>query len=604
MPYSLEKIGKSALAQVRTNDEMRFEKKSKRRLERSQLEVDGLVEFVREKLTVALREGKLPTLKGTPYTSLLTRVAAGKESFDPENLKNADIVGTGFLPIDVNRSRLGTNLRMVAGSLAGEIKADSSVEFHKKKDAAERAIYNGLLLLLDRGSHRAFFRVPFDTTPFMQDKREDHGITAIRAFRSVRKVEDGIKEGVVEQRNATAVLLKELGVVNSVDSKETNELLEDIEEARKLAISFYRELGDSVKKAQIKLSKHPKGKKLKGEIAKNDPYIENSQASVFSLLSRAFDTSHRSSGNHVDQKSLSIRNEAQILAYLTYLILKLKKHPSFEAILYHSQDVLESFVNKFFSNTEKSDVTVNLDRDGDAILNGDTTEPVFQEVKTVRRFKGEKFEGIPEEKRAVYVEDVIREKMLFSILFKVISGEMEVDEVPDMLAGQCALVGLKKEDLYHEEGSDMEKIKEVNHNLAFVDAMAKKAAAAAGCNREVPESDKHYRKLAPGEFQIVKKVHGSKGNEKSHDFSAIKLYMCFTAKNGAVLRMEYRFVPWNTYHMSKSKKSLNSDEAYSLKKVLKFGRYAIRKSQNPRFVEVMEEEERVLKNLEKDQSVA
>lgn len=596
-PPSLEQLGRSILAKIKSNDELKFEGRASTAIEKAPFEVDGVVEFVRESLAAALKEDRMPPLRGSPYPALLTRIADGR-IFEAERVRKSDMVGIGFIPTEVNKARLATNLELVARTLVRDMKAEKNTDIDKKKTAAERAVYNALLILLERGFSRAFRDVPIDITPFVKDKSKEVSTTAKSVFKATKVVE--AKVGTeVEEGDETAAFLKELGIVESIESDETNEILKDIEESRKLAIMFYRELGKTVKEAQIKLSRHSKGRKLKGQLARIDPYVENSQASLFTLLSRAFDKTHQN-GSAIDQETLSKKNEAQILAYLTYLILKLKTHPSFEAILYHSQRILERFVKHFFDGTETSEVTVQVDRDGDAIINGDNLEPHFQDIKTIRKFKGTEFEGIPDDKRAVYVEDMIREKMLFSILLKVITGELEIENVPDMLAGQCALVGLKKEDLYHEVDETEDRSREVESNLRFVDAMAIKAANAAGCTTEVPESKKHYRKLEPGEFQINRKVHGSKGNEKSHDFSAIKLYMCFKAKNGGILRMEYRFVPWNTYHKSKSKKSVNSDEVYALKKSLQFGRYAIRKSQNPRFVEVVEETDRLLKIIEEE----
>lgn len=498
-----------------------------------------------------IKDKKLPELGRTPYSVLITKLC--RKDFDVAELSQSEIALLGFLPISIHRTKVRELIGRVAGKIVTTFTKDSELDDEEKLSKAKETVFKSLVINFEKGLAKSFNELPIDLNVL----KEGLVLTPKRLGEIVKKLNE-------EGKTSDTDVLREMGLTE----EEIPEILKEVQLAGKAAIKFYREMNKHVSEAQKKFVQK-EGDGLMGFQAWNDPYVENSQATLFTLLNNVYSKNINGNGD-----TLSMRNEAQILLQIRVLYLQITNDPIFQA-MEESTELLDKFAKSFYGDSTKEHVVVEINESGDI----SERPQVMQRNLTLRRFDDS---GI-----RVYAEDKIREKEWESIMLKIITGECPIDRIPDMLAGQFALFDMTKEDLYYEEGcEDFERIERVEKNLKFAKGLLVKAANDMGCTEEVSDTT-DYHDLKIGQFKIENKILGSK-KEKSHNFSALKCYICVAGKNGAPLRVEYRGVPWNTYLASKSIESLNGDKNYALKKFLVFAKSAVRKSQNERFIEVVE----------------
>lgn len=575
--------------------------------EKSHAEVENTCEAIRLRVKTLLQSDKgkknkrdkvLPELEKTPYLTLLTKLC--DSNFDLQQLTSSEKAVLGFLPIHGDNRRLGDLLQKVAEKVVNTFAKENETEL-KIMDEAQKAVFTALVLNLQKGRKRSFNEFSIDLN-FM---KPDLCITPKKLGELVTKLKE-------ENRNSTEELLKELGFTD----EEIPEMNKRIIEAGKEAIVFYRKVGAEIAEGQRRFVAQDKMGVLRGSLFKIGPNLDDSQADLFALLDKAY-------SNEPDKQ----RYSAQILLQIRLLCLMITFHPVYEALI-DSNDILSKFSHKFLKGTGEKEIeepeeghnTIsqkNLEELLLKVSKGEATmksvmevlgdNPIFEYDRLNKPFTLRIFEdGMP----PIHIDDIVREKDWESIMLKIITGEAAPDTIIDMLAGQGAIYGINKEDLViPDKCEDFDKIEEVTKRIEYIKRICFRTASAMGCtddqsNDELSEQGTNYHQLLPGQYKIVKKIHGDPDNEKSHDFSAFKVYMAVATKKGTTLRIEWRYIPWDTYLSSKSKKSLTSDIIYRLKKYLIFSKNAFRRSQNERFVNVVERLLDLLPQLEKAERIS
>lgn len=576
MSVSLRNLAESELGKLNIDEKLGF---FHEQLEMNELTIE-ICDVIRSRILTLLKADKkrparaeksLPDLEKTPYVTLITKIC--EPNFKQEKLTPSERAILGFIPVDVDKKRVGDLLKIVAGTVASTFyKSDEDAEFIYD---AKKSTYAGLVVNLDRGLDRTFNEIPID----LGFLKKDLAISPKSLGTLIQKLK-------AEGKTSTEDLLLELGF----SEEEIPNLNEKMIEAGKEAIIFYRKVGKEIADGQRRFVSEDKMGVLRGTLAKIDPYLEDSQADLFALLDKSYS---RDEIQNDEKTGISRKYEAQILLWVRYLHLMIAHSPVYKALI-NSTELLSKFSHNLLKDTGEESIEIDD-------YESENTIDTLSRIITVRTFE----KGMP----PIYIDDVIREKEWDSIMLKIITGESSSENIADMLAGQGAIYGINKEDLIVEDGcEDFEKIETINERIEYIERICVKTAEAMGCmenlsNEDLSEKGTDYHHLLPGQFKIVKKIHGDANNEKSHNFSAFKIYMAVKSKTGATLRIEWRYVPWDTYLSSKSKTSLSSDAIYSLKKKLIFSKYAIRKSQNERFINVVERLLEVLSELEEKMGV-
>ncbi len=590
MPIFISDLAGSELSKFEVDDNLKISKP----------ETDGYFvnyenfeferEIIRSRIDTLLRQDRkrrkkedkiIPELEKTPYATLITKMCSPK--FKPEDLSESERAIMGFLPIDIDKKRVGALMEVVAEKVAATYALNDEEIKSEIFEKAKQSVFVVLSMNLKEALKKSFYETPLNFSFLNSD------ISQI----TPKKLQSLIEKLKIEEKTTTEDLLKELGI----EEQKIPYLNEQIMEAGKEAIRFYRRVSSEVAKGQIRFAADDKKGILSGELAQIDPYIEDSQADLFTLLDRAFSKEKEDSLD----KGFSRKYEAQILLQIRYLYLIITSQPEYKTLM-DSTSGLSAFTKNLLGNTTMKIVNEPLFEEHPDPQD-ETKKPKINMYKkyTLRVFE----EGMP----PIYMDDEMREKAWESIMLKIITGESASDKVVDMIAGQGAIYGINTEDLIGDlESSDYNRLERVEINTAYITRICIKTAQAMGCNEDLSDeelSDKgsDYHFLQPGQFKIVKRIHGNAKNEKTHDFSAFKVYMAVAAKNGSTQRIEFRYLPWDTYKSSKSKESLSGDSTYSLKKKLQFSKYAIRKSQNERFIEVVERLLEVLADLEETETV-
>ncbi len=573
MSLSLEQLAANPLKKVKVDENLRIKESDLELTGVDDFDIDNICEAVSQRVATILdkdkkkrgKDKKLPELAKTPYSVLITKLC--RKDFDPDSLSQSEIAILGFLPISIQRVKVRKLIEGIAEKVAMTFAKEDEADNLETLSAAKESVFNAIAINFQNGLEKSFNGIPVDLSILKENLR----ISPKALGKMVHKLK-------AEGKTGDEDLLREMGF----EENEISDALKKIRKAGKKAIKFYRDVNKYVSKAHTTFI-GGNSAKLVGDQAWNEAYVDNSQATLFTLLEHAYMNNGSANGD-----TLSIKGEAQILLQIRLLCLQITNDPIYQD-MEESTELLDKFVKAFYGDSTQEHVSVEIDEHGDI----SQSPQAMQRPITLRRFGDS---GV-----RVYAEDRIREKEWDSIMLKIITGECSIGQIPDMLAGQFALFDMSKEDLYYEEGcEDFERIERVDNNLRFAESLLKKAANSMGCTEEASKTT-HYRNLQIGQFKIERKIHGSGSNEKSHNFSAIKVYICVKGKNGTPLRVEYRGVPWNTYLDSKSVKSLNGDEIYTLKKMLIFAKYAIRKSQNERFIEVVEILLELIDKLEEDQ---
>ncbi|MEK9166750.1 MAG: hypothetical protein AAB836_00455 [Patescibacteria group bacterium] len=587
MPISLSDLAESKLATFQVGENLEIIRPPLGE-EETEPELDVIYESVRSRIELLLKQDRkqrrkekktLPELEKTPYAILLSKMCGS--NFDVQNLTESEKAILGFLPIGIDKKRVGNLIKIIASKVTRTY-AQTEVEKTSENFAlAEQAVLSAIATNLKYSLGLSFNEMPIDLS-FL---REGLSITSKDLKTLINKLK-------AEGRTSTEDILGELGLE---DEKTISYLTEKITIAGKKAIKFYRSLDEEIEKGQIEFAAKDSKKILYGEIASISPYLEDSQADLFTLLDRAFSKEEE----NVLFEGLSKKCEAQILLQIRLLNLLIESKPLYKALI-DSSSILSPFTIKLLDGTKPIQVMVPPFRE--ELENNDEKEKSFHKKLTLRVFE----DGMP----PIYMDDEMREKAWESIMLKIITGEAATERVVDMVAGQGAIYGINTEDLIPpSDPSDYNKLELVEKNIAYIKRICIRTAVAMGCtedlsNEDLSEKGTDYHFLQPSQFKIVMKIHGDPKNEKSHNFSAFKVYMAVEAKNGSTHRIEFRYLPWDTFRSSKSKKSLSGDWNYSLKKVGRFIKIAIRRSQNERLIEVVERLLELLVELEDSERVS
>jgi hypothetical protein len=325
---------------------------------------------------------------------------------------------------------------------------------------------------------------------------------------------------------------------------------------------------------------------------------ENQTTDLFGLLDKVITQwkKDKATTDVEKRESLKAYNEAQTIAYLTYLIYQTRKHPHYVSAKSNTKAMHHAIITALFPEKQGQIEEGRIYRDPRGnIVRGETDDIVPRDAASYEEqaFRQLRLPGWIAKMgdQRVLLRESFRPKQMESIIKKLlINPDKTIEELPDMIAGKIVMWDVEYARDLQEDSPRRDEHRE------YLKAIAHKVGTSMG----LKPASCHRDALEPGYFTIDEKklLKGSTDNDKSLNFHALKLYGLTT--EGA--RVEYQIIPRDIWEQVNSEHSPNHHDLYDLMRLIKVGRILFRSS-HPHLHKVMDKLEERLKRIKMDYSV-
>jgi len=394
----------------------------------------------------------------------------------------------------------------------------------------QNLIQNGLISILHNNIKAA--KDIATVNPNIQNKRGE-----VMAHISYQRVKDVATEAKIESRgtkqNPLTILLEKLGAISLNDTEsEKTALLGEIERTKLDAVRLYQDLGDAIMQGQKEAG-------IEGDFAAIDLRIEDPWEPYFDLLKKAFGLNGPISEGGKDEY------EAQAIAHLTYLLMRLRSHPVMKACEQNSPILNKKFIKDFYRRIgaipeNKRPKKIGIQKNGSP---ASAMEDVHNYVNLdCYETTLEGFEDLELEKKEI-LRGGFRLKDEISILIKTLIKKQMLKDITDIDAGECVTINISESDL--ENSPDKDRLAD------FMTELARQSALSFGNNLIEADHNIPYGKLARGTFKIENKLKKDPKNAESFNFPAVKAYLNIPVEDPtnpeASIRVEFRVLCGDTY---------------------------------------------------------
>ena len=402
-------------------------------------------------------------------------------------------------------------------------------------------------------------------------------------------VEGSIREAEVSSADPMLILLEKLGFVESeMSNEQKNRVLAQVEAAKLEAIQLYKDLGSEILEGQKEAG-------IPGDYAVIDLRIEDSWEPYFEFLKKAFGLNGHHSEDGKDEY------EAQAIAHLTYLLLRLRANPIMRIREHHGPGVNRRFIKEFYSRigakTEnKRKKFVALSANGSFAGTGDEIKNYAPLDCYETQIEG--FEDLPSEKKEI-VRGNFRLKDKISIFIKTLIKRQRLKEITDIDAGEVITININESDL---EDSNPTK----DRLIEFMYTLAKEAVSSFSTNLVEAPNDVHYTKIPRGTYKLENKLQKDPRNTESFNFPAMKAYINLPIDDvndpEASIRVEFRVLCGDTYLRGEHNQASRSHHShYKRKQAIELLRIISPRAYNSDIHKVAKEHKRWSKRQEQDE---
>ena len=490
---------------------------------------------------------------------------------DFKNLSPGEEKWIGFIPWGLHQEDTRAYAEKAAHRLADEEKTRLELD-ESLVPKLQTLIRNGLISIL-HDNLRESRKVKVVNPKLQMSKRgstnRSEGAEETTAF-SYEEIRNAVvaasHEAGLNEKNPLGILLGKLGFITVSDGSEASsqarevreeELTAEIERTKLDAIALYERLGAEIMAGQQEAD-------LPGLFATINLRTEDKWTPYFDFLKKAFGCNGLTSEDGKDEY------EAQTIAHLTYLLLRLRNHPVIKIRDREGPKINRNFIKDFYgkigaTQENKIEREVAFQKDGSPATSAEDAYnylPLDCYKTTLSNF-----EDLSDEQKEVVRGD-FRLKDEISILIKTLTNKQMLNSITDIDAGECAVININEDDLLHAENKD---------RLAeFMKSIAKEAALSFGANLTEADSGTSYKDLRRGTFKIEDKLKPDKGNTESFNFPAVKVYLNIPVEDPddseASIRVEFRILCGDTYIRGAHDKNSRSYHGhYKRKQAIKLG---------------------------------
>ncbi len=355
---------------------------------------------------------------------------------------------------------------------------------------------------------------------------------------SYERLKQAVGEAIHESKDSNTdpmlILSEKLGLID-LDSNpdEKEKFVKKIEEAKLDAIALYENLGKEILEGQKEAG-------INGDYASIDLRIEDVWEPYFEYLKKAFGLNGAMSEDGKDEY------EAQAIAHLTYLLLRLRSHPVMKTRERVGPGLNRKFIKNYYKRigaTAESKKSKQVGLAANGRLATDPSDIKNHAHLDCYQTNLEGFEDLAPETKEI-VRGRFRLKDEISILIKTLIKKYSLKDITDLDAGECIAININERDL--EEGSpNRERLAE------FMKSLAREAVQSFGMDLKEIQGDMEYHKIPRGTYKIEDKLKMDPKNTESFNFPAMKAYMNIPIDDPkdpeASIRVEFRVLCGDTY---------------------------------------------------------